>query len=376
MKLAEALSSRGPHALAAMTLLCVVALALVGCDGQRAPARDKSTSRPSATSTLSPSPKSPDAYRQSDVPLAGLKDPNAVAVDAAGAIYVTDAGNRRVLKLAAGSTSQTELPFTGLQNLTAIAVDPAGNVYVTDFNDGYPGVGRVVRLAAGSNAQSTVPITDLADPRGIAIDPTGGLYIADRRNKQVVNLPAGSASQRILPFRGLESPSGVAVDAAGAVYVTDVGTSRNRVLKLPSGSTSQTELPFTGLNQPTGVAVDRQGTVYITDLNNRQVLKLAAGSTSPVELPLQRHQFARKLERGWNGRRLHCRFHAGASSETRALLSRQARGAGPESRAPLGHSPLPKRTSWCRFTGSTRCRLRRLVGDQPVRWLRGRQQCP
>lgn len=192
---------RRPRALAAITLLCVVAMALAGCD-HHAPARDKSTTTPSTAPALSPSSKSPQAYQQSDLPLAGLKDPNAVAVDAAGNIYVTDAGNRRALKLPAGSTSQTELPFTGLQNLTGIAVDSTGNVYVTDFSDGYPGVGRVVKLAAGSNAQSTVPITDLADPRGIAVDSAGGLYIADRRNKQVVNLPAGSASQRIVPLPG------------------------------------------------------------------------------------------------------------------------------------------------------------------------------
>ena len=37
-----------------------------------------------------------------------------------------------MLKLAAGATTQTELPFTGLNNPEGVAVDGTGNVYVTD----------------------------------------------------------------------------------------------------------------------------------------------------------------------------------------------------------------------------------------------------
>ena len=39
---------------------------------------------------------------QSVLPLTGLSDPIAVAVDTAGGVYVTDYGNHRVVKLAAG----------------------------------------------------------------------------------------------------------------------------------------------------------------------------------------------------------------------------------------------------------------------------------
>jgi serine/threonine protein kinase, bacterial len=55
-----------------------------------------------------------------------------VAVDPAGTIYVADHGTQRVVKLAAGSSSQEMLPFTGLIAPTGAAVDSAGNVYVTD----------------------------------------------------------------------------------------------------------------------------------------------------------------------------------------------------------------------------------------------------
>ena len=44
----------------------------------------------------------PNASRQTVLPFTGLNQPYAVAVDAAGNVYVTDWGNNRLLKLPAG----------------------------------------------------------------------------------------------------------------------------------------------------------------------------------------------------------------------------------------------------------------------------------
>jgi len=65
-------------------------------------------------------------------------------VDSAGAVYVTDTGNNRVLKLTADSATPTVLPFNGLRRPGAVAVDSGGNLYVADT-----GNNRVVRQAAG-----------------------------------------------------------------------------------------------------------------------------------------------------------------------------------------------------------------------------------
>jgi serine/threonine-protein kinase len=76
--------------------------------------------------------------------ISGLTDPIGAAVDVAGNLYVADNGHSRVLKLAAGATTQTVLPFTGLSGAIGVAVDAAGNLYVTD-----PGNHRVLKLPAG-----------------------------------------------------------------------------------------------------------------------------------------------------------------------------------------------------------------------------------
>jgi serine/threonine-protein kinase len=55
--------------------------------------------------------------------------------------YVADFGNKRVLRLPAGSSAQQVLPFTGLNTPYGVAVDAAGTLYVADNN-------RVVKLPA------------------------------------------------------------------------------------------------------------------------------------------------------------------------------------------------------------------------------------
>ena len=163
-----------------------------------------------------------------------------VAVDTAGDLYVTDAYNNRVLKLAAGSKDPTVLPFAGLRGLGGVAVDNASNVYVTDYDGersritGTGGNGRVLKVAVGSNVQTKLPFDGLTFPRGgVSVDRAGAVYVADSGTNRVLKLPAGSNTPTVLPFSGLWQPIAVAVDSAGNVYVTDDGN--QRVLELPAG---------------------------------------------------------------------------------------------------------------------------------------------
>jgi serine/threonine-protein kinase len=205
--------------------------------------------------------------------------PGGVALDKAGDVYVTSEGMYgRVVELPPGSSSPTVLPFSGLYQPQGLAVDSAGTVYVADFNN------RVVKLAAGSNTQAVLPFSGLNYPEGVAVDGQGNVYVADRGNSRVLKLAAGSTAQTVLPFSGLKNPDGVAVDPAGNVYVTD--TDNNRVLMLAAGSTAQTVLPLASVVAPWGIAVDNAGDVFVTAHDSNQVVKLTAGSNTPAVLPL------------------------------------------------------------------------------------------
>jgi serine/threonine-protein kinase len=81
--------------------------------------------------------------------------------------------------------SQVTLPFTGLNYPDFVAVDSAGNLYVIDRDNN-----RVLKLAAGSTSQQVLPSTGLDFPMGVAVDAAGNLYVADGLNNRVVKLPA------------------------------------------------------------------------------------------------------------------------------------------------------------------------------------------
>jgi len=205
--------------------------------------------------------------------------PSGVAVDDAGNVYITsESMYGRVLKLAPGSSKPSVLPFNGLYQPQDLAVDKSGAVYVSDFNN------RVVKLDVGSNNQTVLPFNGLNYPEGVAVDGQGSVYVADRGNDRVVKLQAGTSNPTVLPFNGLNDPDGVAVDNAGNVYVAD--SSNNRVLKLGAGSGVQTVLPFTNITVPWGVAADKAGDVYVTEHNTSKVAKLPAGASNSTVLPL------------------------------------------------------------------------------------------
>jgi serine/threonine protein kinase, bacterial len=250
----------------AAVLLLVGAIAITGYLG----------TRPSAAL------KQQQASGQTELPFTGIDfrlSPGGVALDKAGDVYVTSEGMYgRVVELAPGSSTPTVLPFSGLYQPQGLAVDNAGAVYVADFNN------RVVKLTAGSTSQTVLPFTGLNYPEGIAVDGQGNVYVADRGNNRVLKLPAGANAATVLPFTGLKNPDGVAVDPAGNVYVTD--TDNNRVVMLAAGSSAQTVLPFAGVAVPWGIAVDNTGDVFVTEHDSNRVLKLPAGSNTPTVLPL------------------------------------------------------------------------------------------
>jgi hypothetical protein len=81
------------------------------------------------------------------------------AVDAAGDLYVADQDNSRVLKLAAGSSTQTVLPFTGLSQPNAVAVDAAWQPLSHRRADRARGeaAGGVMRRTAGARGCRASP---------------------------------------------------------------------------------------------------------------------------------------------------------------------------------------------------------------------------
>lgn len=108
----------------------------------------------------------------------------------------------RVVKLSADLTSQTNLPFVGVNYPYGVAVDSTGAVYVTDGDTPFnltpdPASSRVVKLAAGSSTQTVLPFNGLKRPLYMAVRPpwmaapAGRVDVSDSLNNRVVQLGLG-----------------------------------------------------------------------------------------------------------------------------------------------------------------------------------------
>ena len=238
-------------------------------------------------------------------------NPNGVAVDAVGNVYVADAGNHRIRKIT--STGQvTTLAGSGQSGYAdgasisaqfsfsnGIAVDASGNVYVADAGNRrirkITSTGQVTTLAGSGmlgSADGVSTSAQFASPNGVAVDAVGNVYVADNGNQCVrkitstgqVSTLAGSGQSGYGDGANtsaqFSSPNSVAVDTCGNVYVGDSGNRRIRKITLTGQVTTLAGLGQSGASSqfstPYGVAVDAAGNVYVADYFNHCIRKITS----------------------------------------------------------------------------------------------------
>jgi uncharacterized protein (TIGR03437 family) len=274
-----------------------------------------------------------------------LSAPRGMAVDFAGNLWVADSGNNRVLhytrpvsqtgRIAAdqvlgqadfNSSGSAVVSATSLNLPVGLALGPNGNLFVSDA-----GNNRVLEFQAGAAthaaairvygqtsftagaAPSSPSAQTLNSPEGIFVDPAANLFVADSGANRVViisnTLGAASAGTPAAYVIGQNSfnatggsatplrfPSDVTVDSNGNIYLCDRGYSRVLIfpslLFLPaSGGTAtavigQQNLSGSAVNWdstdgratpeglaiPFGVYMDRRDTLYVSDSGNNRVV--------------------------------------------------------------------------------------------------------
>src|SRR6185312_1633528 len=150
---------------------------------------------------------------------AKMNDPQGIAVDDSGNVFIADLGNNRVREVRAK---------------TGIISTIAGN--------GTAGYG-------GDNGLATA--AKLKNPASVAVDDSGNVYIADAGNNRIRKVYA--KNHKIITLTGngtagfggdgtnatangvINSPYGVAVDTAYNVYISDLGNNRVREIMESNG---------------------------------------------------------------------------------------------------------------------------------------------
>lgn len=269
-----------------------------------------------------------------DAVRARLGFPSALAVASDGAVFVADEMNHRIRRIdpsgvirtvvGDGSRGQGEDDGDGgpadrarLDSPCAVAVDAAGRLYVGEA--GTPRVRRIDRdgvvstVVEASGASGVSGESGAADageaflPAGLAVDAADRLYIADPEGRRVLLLgsdgelrvlagpPDGAAATAV----DWGAPCAVAVDGEGSVYVAD--QTGHRVWRLADGAAlmvagqpdpaacegtasaaTADAAAHATLRYPCGLAVDPAGRLLVADNFHHRIAAVPL-TTAPSE---------------------------------------------------------------------------------------------
>jgi sugar lactone lactonase YvrE len=194
--------------------------------------------------------------------------PSGLATDSAGNIYLADEFANRVRKVTVSTGIISTVAGNGTAGFSgdggaatsaelnvpdAVAVDSAGNIYISDHNNE-----RIRKVTASTGKIATIAGTgtagysgdggaatsaELNGPGGLALNAAGDLYIGDFGNNRVRRVAAATsniftvAGNGVAGYSGdggpatsaeLNGPSGIALDSGGNLYIADFGNERIR----------------------------------------------------------------------------------------------------------------------------------------------------
>lgn len=263
-----------------------------------------------------------------------LKQPNRIALDKFGNIYIADYFNWRVRKIdtagiittfagngTTGINDGGPATETGLCNPSGVVVDVAGNVYIAEQGfskaDKVDSNGNINEIAGGngpgySGDGGTATFSKINGPEGITVDNEGNIYIADTRNHCIrkvdsksgiittiagVGTPGYSGDLGPATSAQLNYPWDIALDSNGNIYIADLQNHRIRKVDKNTGIISTVAgTGYGGYNgdgqpanaaslyTPSGVSIDSLGNIYIADATNNRIRKVdkATGIISTV----------------------------------------------------------------------------------------------
>jgi sugar lactone lactonase YvrE len=183
-----------------------------------------------------------------------------VAIDGAGDVIALDSTTLYILSPTDNYASATTLPLPGgfFSQPNGIAFDGSGNIYVADLARA-----SIIELFASTGYTTATDIAGgFGDPSGIAIDSSGDLFVSDSSGS-VYELTPSSGFAKASIGSGFSCPNGIAVDPAGNVYVSDECLAGVSVLLAPKYTAP---IPLAGSwSGPGAIDIDSKGNLFVGD---------------------------------------------------------------------------------------------------------------
>jgi uncharacterized protein (TIGR03663 family) len=223
-----------------------------------------------------------------------FNEPWGIAVDKEGNVFVADTWNHRIEKFDSngkfllqwgtfGDGVKEPLTPAEFYGPRAIAVDPDGNLWVTDTGNKrvlkFDPNGQSLGVFGGAGADPG----QFLEPVGIASDGKGDIFVADTWNQRIQKFDKGFNPIQQWTVQAWDGQSVVnkpylATDANGNVYASD--PEGYRIIKFSSdgkvlavwGTRGNTLSSF---ELPTGLAIGSDGGIYVADSGNNRILIFA-----------------------------------------------------------------------------------------------------
>ncbi len=259
--------------------------------------------------------------------------PNGVVADKAGNIYISDDANYVIRKVNLSTGLMTIIAGNGsggyggaatlteLNNPEGLAIDSSGNIYVADANN------NLIREINSSTGNITTVAGDVVDignhnggyngdgiaattaklylPCSVAVDDSGNIFISDYINNRIrkvvhstgiINTVAGNgatgSTSNGVPATSacINYPTAITIDKSDNIYISSlysiiekVSVSNGFITTVAGissiGGFSGDNGPATNAHiyDPGGVTLDMVGNIYIADTYNNRIRKVTPG---------------------------------------------------------------------------------------------------
>ena len=256
-----------------------------------------------------------------------LNNPSSVAIDAAGNVYIADTYNQTIRKVNTATDIISTIAGNGtagfsgdngpalaaqLHNPQGMAFDKEGDLFVADMGNSRIRkinltTGVITTVAGngsvGFNGDNVVALSaSLNMPTDVAFNSKGELHIADQSNSRIRKVALSStlittvAGTEKSGYNGdrksaksatLGYPGGIVFDADDNLYIADMYNQRIRKVNPLNGeittvmgtgvkgsNENNINASLVNLNNPSSLAICKDGNLFVSDQSNHSIRKL------------------------------------------------------------------------------------------------------
>ncbi len=227
--------------------------------------------------------------------LSQLNSPFGISISSNDILYVSDAGNHRIVIVNLDSNTTMSVigsgPGSGPNqfNTPYDLFATSTLLYVIDLWNH-----RMKTVSINDpNVAMEPKITGLDLPHYLYVDNNGNIYLSDTKNHTLLLFRLNETKSSVIAGTGiagansseLNQPYGLFVNSNGTLYISD--SQNHRIMKWLSGATSGILVAGDGvpgssstqLNAPTDIVVDADEYMYISEDGNARITRWAPNST-------------------------------------------------------------------------------------------------